>query len=88
MNNRSNIQAYHSAMVQVKTMLERGIIDENDINQNLLQKEFGDNDHWHNLQLDIHPGGIYAKGYYLVRMLFKLDILIENLRSSNDLISL
>jgi len=31
MNNRSNIQAYHSAMVQVKTMLERGIIDENDI---------------------------------------------------------
>jgi hypothetical protein len=31
MNNRSNIQAYHSAMAQVKTMLERGIIDENDI---------------------------------------------------------
>lgn len=31
MNNRSNIQAYYSAMAQVKTMLERGIIDENDI---------------------------------------------------------
>ena len=31
MNNRSNIQAYQSAMAQVKAMLERGIIEENDI---------------------------------------------------------
>jgi hypothetical protein len=31
MNNRSNIQAYHSAMAQVKAMLKRGIIEENDI---------------------------------------------------------
>lgn len=62
---------------QILNIHAKGIIDENDINQNLLQKEFGDDGHWHNLQLDIHPGGIYAKGYYLVRMLFKLDILIE-----------
>ena len=31
MNNRSNIQAYQSAMAQANIMLERGIIDENDI---------------------------------------------------------
>lgn len=55
----------------------KGVICEDDINRNLLQKEFGDDDHWHNIQLDISPDGIYAKGYYLVRLLLKLDILIE-----------
>jgi len=31
MIDRNKIQAYHSAMVQVKIMLQKGIIDENDI---------------------------------------------------------
>ena len=61
----------------IMNILAKGIIDEDDINRNLIQKEFGNDDHWHNIQLDIHPEGIYAKGYYLVRLLFKLDILIE-----------
>jgi len=50
---------------------------EKDLNNNLLSKEFGDDDHWHDLQVDMRPEGIYARGYYLVTVLFRLDILIE-----------
>lgn len=50
---------------------------EKDLNNNLLSKEFGDDDHWHNLQVDMRPDGIYARGNYLVTVLFRLDILIE-----------
>lgn len=52
-------------------------ITENDLNENLLQKEFGDDDEWHNLQVRITPDGIYARGNYHVRVLFTLNILIE-----------
>lgn len=50
---------------------------EKDLNDNLLSKEFGDDDHWNNLQVDMRPEGIYARGNYLVTMLFRLNILIE-----------
>ena len=50
---------------------------EKDLNDNLLAKEFGDDDHWNNLQVDMRPEGIYARGNYLVTMLFRLNILIE-----------
>jgi hypothetical protein len=50
---------------------------EKDLNNNLLSKEFGDDDHWHDLQVDMRPEGIYARGNYLVTVLFRLDILIE-----------
>lgn len=50
---------------------------EKDLNNNLLSKEFGDDDHWHNLQVDMRADGIYARGNYLVTVLFRLDILIE-----------
>ncbi len=52
-------------------------ITENDLNENLLQKQFGDDDEWHNLQVRMTPNGIYARGNYLARLLFTLDILIE-----------
>ncbi|NLK18376.1 MAG: DUF2993 domain-containing protein [Synergistaceae bacterium] len=52
-------------------------IMEKDLNDNLLAKEFGDDDHWNNLQVDMRPEGIYARGNYLVTMIFRLNILIE-----------
>ena len=50
---------------------------EKDLNDNLLSKEFGDDDHWNNLQVDMRPDGIYARGNYLVTVIFRLNILIE-----------
>jgi hypothetical protein len=50
---------------------------EKDLNDNLLSKEFGEDDHWNNLQVDMRPDGIYARGNYLVTVLFRLNILIE-----------
>lgn len=50
---------------------------EKDLNDNLLSKEFGEDDHWKNLQVDMRPDGIYARGNYLVTVLFRLNILIE-----------
>lgn len=52
-------------------------ITDRDLNENLLQKQFGDDDEWHNLQMRITPEGVYARGNYHVRVLFTLDILIE-----------
>lgn len=52
-------------------------LTEDDLNENLLQKQFGDDDSWRNLQMDIHPGGIYARGNYIAQFIFRLDILIE-----------
>ena len=52
-------------------------ITERDLNENLLQKQFGDDDAWHNLQVQMTPEGIYARGNYHVRVLFTLNILIE-----------
>lgn len=50
---------------------------EKDLNDNLLSKEFGEDDHWNNLQVDMRPEGIYARGNYLATILFRLNILIE-----------
>jgi hypothetical protein len=52
-------------------------ITEDDLNENLLQKQFGDDDEWHNLQVRMTPDGIYARGNYHARVLFTLNILIE-----------
>lgn len=52
-------------------------ITEEDLNENLLQKQFGDDDEWHNLQVRMTPDGIYARGNYHARVLFTLNILIE-----------
>lgn len=43
MINLTNIQSYHSAMIQAKIMLESGIIDENDIVsiENRLAQKYG-----------------------------------------------
>ena len=52
-------------------------LTEEDLNENLLQKQFGDDDSWRNLQVDIHPEGIYARGNYIAQFIIRLDILIE-----------
>jgi len=52
-------------------------ITEKDLNENLLQKQFGDDDEWHNLQVRMTPDGIYARGNYHAQVLFTLNILIE-----------
>ena len=66
--------------VDVKRMLHAVAdcrITADDINRNLLGKDFGDDDHWHGIQLSIGKDGVYARGYYQVRVLFTLDVLIE-----------
>ncbi len=52
-------------------------LTEDDLNRNLLQKQFGDDDSWRNLQVDIHPEGIYARGNYIAQFIVRLNILIE-----------
>lgn len=52
-------------------------LTEDDLNENLLQKQFGDDDSWRNLQMNVHPEGIYARGNYIAQFIFRLDILIE-----------
>jgi len=65
----------------VRNMLDikaKATILEEDVNKALLSEEFGDNDgHWHDLLLDFRDGGLYVRGYYLTKFLFRLDILIE-----------
>ncbi|MFP4482530.1 MAG: LmeA family phospholipid-binding protein [Thermovirgaceae bacterium] len=62
-------------MLSVKAVAR---ILEEDVNQALLVKQIGDDDeHWHDLSLDFRNGGIYARGYYLARFIFRLDILLE-----------
>lgn len=54
------------------------VIREQDVNDHLKSKEFGEDESWNNLHLDFSPGRVYAKGYYLADLkLFKLNILIE-----------
>jgi hypothetical protein len=51
---------------------------EEDVNRALLIKQIGDDEeHWHDLSLDFRNGGIYARGYYLAKFIFRLDILLE-----------
>ena len=55
-----------------------GKLAEDDINRSITQEEFGEEEHWHDLSLDFTESGLYAKGYYLAKLLMiKLDILIE-----------
>jgi hypothetical protein len=65
----------------VKEMLDvkaSAVILEQDVNEALLVKQFGnDDEHWHDLSLDFREGGIYARGYYLAQFIFKFDILLE-----------
>lgn len=54
------------------TMLEK------DVNAAISDAAFGDDDeHWHDISLDFSENRIYAKGYYLAKVIFRLDILIE-----------
>ena len=50
---------------------------EKDLNDNLISKEFGDDDHWKNIRVDMRPDGVYVRGNYLVTILFRLNMLIE-----------
>jgi hypothetical protein len=51
---------------------------EKDVNRALMIKQIGDDEeHWHDLSLDFRNGGIYARGYYLAKFIFRLDILLE-----------
>lgn len=62
-------------MLSVKAVAR---ILEEDVNTALMLKQIGnDNEHWHDLYLDFRDGGIYARGYYLAKFIFRLDILIE-----------
>lgn len=70
--NGKEIEITDILLVHAKTS-----INENDINNTLAQKAFGEDEHWHDLSLDFRPEGIYAKGNYLAKFLIKLDILIE-----------
>ncbi len=66
--------------VKVQEVLQtyaEGIITEKDLNDDLLQKKFGDDKKWHHLYLDFTPEGIYARGEYRMKLLVNLDILIE-----------
>lgn len=62
---------------EILNILAFAKITEKDLNDNLFSKNFGDDDHWNNLQVDMRSDGIYARGNYLVRVLFRLNILIE-----------
>ncbi|MBN1333770.1 MAG: DUF2993 domain-containing protein [Synergistales bacterium] len=74
------VSEWGSSPVEVKDMLAvyaEGILLEDDINRSLQSREFGGDEHWHDLKLDFRSSGISAKGYYLAEFIFKLDILIE-----------
>ena len=67
------IEARNILLVHAKTCIR-----EDDINETLARKAFGHDEHWHGLRIDFKPEGIYARGYYLAKVLMvKLDILIE-----------
>lgn len=73
--------SWESSGPDVEEMLfvnARATILEKDVNRAISDAVFGDEDgNWHNLFLDFRKNGVYASGYYTVRLLFKLDILIE-----------
>jgi len=74
------VSEWESNPVKVEDMLAvyaEGTLLEDDINRSLQNREFGGDEHWHDLKLDFRSSGIFAKGYYLAEFIFKLDILIE-----------
>jgi len=65
-------------VVDMLSVNARAAILESDVNRAIADAAFGDDDgHWHDLSLDFRKSGVYAKGYYTIRFLFTLDILIE-----------
>jgi len=74
------VREWASNPVEVQDMLAvyaQGTLLEDDINNSLRNREFGGDEHWHDLALDFRSSSIYAKGYYLAKFIFRLDILIE-----------
>ncbi|HCR38713.1 MAG TPA: DUF2993 domain-containing protein [Synergistaceae bacterium] len=73
--------SWESSGPDIEDMLSvnaRATILEEDVNRAISDAAFGDDDgNWHGLSLDFSNDGVYARGYYTVRLLFKLDILIE-----------
>ncbi len=66
--------------LEVKEVLHtyaEGIITEKDLNDDLLQKKFGNDNDWRDLYLDFTPQGLHAQGKYRVKLLFTFDMLIE-----------
>ncbi|WP_029166670.1 DUF2993 domain-containing protein [Aminiphilus circumscriptus] len=67
--------------IEVRSVLRaytEAAITEKDINDDLIRKQIGEDDaNWKKLSLDFSPEGLYARGYYHVKFLFSLDILIE-----------
>ncbi len=56
----------------------RAIILEEDVNKAISDAAFGDDDgNWHSLSLDLRENGVYARGNYIVKLIVRLDILIE-----------
>ncbi|HOO63399.1 MAG TPA: DUF2993 domain-containing protein [Synergistaceae bacterium] len=66
--------------VRVEEVLQTyadGVLTEKDLNDDLLQKKFGDEKDWHDIYLDFTPRGLHAQGKYRVKLLFTFDMLIE-----------
>jgi len=66
--------------VKVKEVLQtyaEAVLTEKDLNEDLLQKKFGDEKDWRDIYLDFTPQGLHAQGTYRVKFLFTLDMLIE-----------
>jgi len=65
-------------VVEMLSVNARATILEGDVNRAISDAAFGDDGgNWHDLSLDFRDGEVYARGYYTVRFLFTLDILIE-----------
>lgn len=62
---------------QILNVHAQATISETDLNNHLIGREFGDDDRWKNVRVDITPQGIYAKGHYLFKLLFTMDLFIE-----------
>ncbi|HCL78963.1 MAG TPA: hypothetical protein DIC53_03225, partial [Synergistaceae bacterium] len=62
---------------QVLNVHAQATISEADLNNHLIGREFGEDDNWKDVRVDITPQGIYAKGHYVFRLLFTMDLFIE-----------
>ncbi len=62
---------------QVLQTYAEGVLTEVDLNDDLLQKKFGNEKDWHDIYLDFTSRGLHAQGKYRVKFLFSFDMLIE-----------
>jgi hypothetical protein len=54
------------------------LLKEEDINRKLATETFGKDDHWQRLSMKISPSGLYARGFYVAKVLFvTLNIAVE-----------